>query len=98
MSDNRIVRNIESVVSECSNHGHGSPEYHPGPTKEYLIAWRTEMWEILRVFDVREFQPIVATVSKSLQGDLGQHMRRSTDAEPPAPASVVVRCVTTSIP
>ena len=69
MSDNRIIRHIESVVSECWNwHGHRSQEY-PGHIKECLIAGRTEMWQILRTFDVRGFQSIVATVSKPPQED-----------------------------
>ena len=63
-SDTRIVRHIESVVSERAKCGHGSLEHHPEPTKECLIAWQMEMWEILRVFDVRGFQFIIATVSK----------------------------------
>lgn len=109
-SDNRVIRHIESVVSECSNwYGYRSQEY-PGHIKQCLIAGRTEMRQILRTFDVRGFQPIVDTVSEPPQGDLGrgsvlviseigQHVGRFTDAEPPVPASVVVRCcVATSTP
>ena len=69
-----------------------------------------EMWEILRLFDVRGFQPIVATVSKQLQEDPGKggvleaselerHVWETTSTELPAPASTMVRCrVVTSTP
>ena len=102
MSDNRVVRHIESAVSERANCDHDSPEHHPGPTKECLIAWQTEMWAILGLFDVRSFQFTIAAVSKSLQEDLGrgsaleisdieQHVRRSIDPKPSSPAPVMVR-------
>ena len=48
----RIVCNIESVVSERVDHPHDLRERHLDSTEERLITSRTEMWEILRVFDV----------------------------------------------
>ena len=53
MSDISTLHHIESVISECADRQHGLQENHPGPTEECLIAWRTEMREILGVFDVR---------------------------------------------
>lgn len=109
-SDIRIVCHIEFVVSERASCGHDLPEDHPEFTKECFIAWQMEMWEILRLFDVRSFQPIVATVSKPLQEDPGKggvlganelerHVWGTTGAELPAPASTMVRCrVSTSTP
>ena len=71
-SGDRIVRHIESAVSERANHGRDLPEHRLGSTKEHFVMWRTEMWEILRVFDVCDFQSVVVTVSKLPQADLGQ--------------------------
>ena len=59
----RIVCNIESVVSERADHPHDLPESHPDSTEEHLIAYRTEMWEILRGFDVCGSHLTVPTVS-----------------------------------
>jgi len=91
-SNIRIVSRIESMVNEradCAN------EHHPGSTKEHLIAWRTEMLEALRVFDVRGPPLIIPTFSKPPQGNLergsaNQHVYRSVGAEISAPASDVV--------
>ena len=98
-SDIRIVRHIESVVSERANCGRNLRGSHPESTEEYLIALRSEMWEILRVFAVRGFKLTIPLVSEPLQGDLGQggalqaygteHVRRSVGPEPRA--SVMVR-------
>lgn len=52
--DARTMRNIESAVSEHRNGPHGLREQCPGPTKECLIAWRTELWETLRILGVRD--------------------------------------------
>ena len=51
----RILRHVESVVAERANCRRDLQEYHPRSTEEHLIAWRMEMCEILRVFDVRDF-------------------------------------------
>ena len=48
------MRNIESAVSEHRNGPHGLREQYPGPTDECLIAWRTELWEALRILGVRD--------------------------------------------
>ena len=48
----RIMRHIESMVSERAHCAHDTREYLSESTKECVIAWQTEMWEILRVFDV----------------------------------------------
>jgi len=51
-NDFRIVSRIASAVGDRANRPHDLREYHPGPTKEYLFAWRTEVLETLRAFDV----------------------------------------------
>ena len=84
-SDIRIVRHIESVVSERTNCGRDLPGGHPGSTDEYLISLRAEMWDILRVLDVRGFQLTTPPVSELLQRDLGlgaEHVQRSVGPEP----------------
>lgn len=96
-SDIRIVRHIECAVSERVNCPRDVREYHPGSTKERLVAWQTEIWEILR-----GPQPTGPAVSEQPQGELGrggvlevngikQHVVRPVGAEPPAPVPVVVR-------
>ena len=58
-SDTRIVRHVESIVSRrdsCARDLH-----HPGSTEEWFSVWRMEMWEMLRVFNVRCFQFMVPT-------------------------------------
>ena len=72
MSDNRIIRNIESGVIETANCARDPPEHHPRSTEDNLIAWRTEMWEKLRLFGVRGFQLTIPTVSELPQEDLGR--------------------------
>jgi hypothetical protein len=62
--DVRIVRHIESVVSERPNCAHDLREHHPGPTSERLVAWRAEIVEILRFFGVRGCHSMVPTVPK----------------------------------
>ena len=49
----RIVREIESVLGERMNHARDLRDHHPESTEERLITHRRDMWEILRVFDVR---------------------------------------------
>ena len=61
----RIVRHLESVVHERAKCARDLREHHPGPTMEYLIAWRAAM---LRVFEVRGSQLTIPTISKLLQG------------------------------
>ena len=60
----RILRHIEFVIGERANCRRDLQEHHPGSTEEHLIAWRMEMWEILRVFDVRDFQLAIPAVSE----------------------------------
>jgi hypothetical protein len=55
ISDIRTVRHIESVARERANCARDLREYHPGPTKECLVAWRAEIREILGFFDVRGY-------------------------------------------
>ena len=62
--NNRIIRNVESVVSERANSTRDLPVHHPRSTEENLTAWRTEMWEELRLLDVRGFQLTMPTVSE----------------------------------
>lgn len=88
------MRHIKSALGERANCPRDLLEYyHPGSTKEYLVAWQTEMWEILR-----GPQLAVPAVSEP-QVELGwggasgieQHVRWPVETEPPAPVSVVVR-------
>ena len=101
--DFRIVRCIESAVSEQASSVHDLREHHPGSAKERLILWRAEMWEILRVPDVCGPKLAVSAVSKLPQEDLlrgstlesvsvVEHVGESTDTESLAPASVMVCC------
>ena len=55
----RIMCRVESVLSEHTTRTRDSPEHHSGSAKEWLIASRAEIEEILRGFDVRGFQPII---------------------------------------
>ena len=95
--DTRVVRNIESAVRARDLQG-----YRLGSADERLIALQTEMREILRVFDVRGSWLATTTVSESYQEELGQggalevnetkhHVQGTVHADPPAPASVMVR-------
>ena len=99
--DIRIVRDIESGVRERASCARDLREYHPGSTEECLIAWRKEVLEILRAFDVRGPQVAISRFPKSPQGNLGpggvlevgdieEHVRESVGAEPPVPASDMV--------
>ena len=101
-NDTKIVRDIESVVDERANCARDMRERHPKSTEERLIASRTEMWEVLRVFDACVPQLTIPAVYKLPQGDLGrggackvkeigQPVHRSANVEPLAPASVIVR-------
>ena len=67
--------------------------------------WRADMSEILRTFDVREFQFTVPTVSELSQGDprhgsgINQYVQGSVDLGPSAPAPMMVGCYfSTSVP
>ena len=71
MSDIRTISRIESVVSDHANCGRELRESHSGSTKERLIAWRTEMWEMLRALDVRGFSPQHARFLNYLRGTWG---------------------------
>ena len=104
MSYARTIYNIESMVNERQNGAHDSP----GSTEERLTAWRTELLEVLRILDVRDCQLAVPKNSKLLQGDEGpdgahlvsenrKHVESPSDTETPAPASIAVRCLLTSV-
>jgi len=58
----RIVCHIESVVGERANCARDLREHHPGSTDECLMAWRAEIWEILRDFDVRGSQLTISSL------------------------------------
>ena len=66
-SDIRILRNIKFVVSEHRKAVRDSQEHHPSSTEERLIAWRTELWEILRVLDVGGCKFVVPRFLKYLR-------------------------------
>ena len=87
-SDLRVVHRIESAVVQRANCDPDLREHHPGSTKDRLMTWRAEAWNILGVFDVRDSQFALATVSKPPQGDLDiseidQRVHGSVVAEPP---------------
>ena len=96
--DTRVIRNIESVVRARDLQGN-----RPGSADERLIALQTEMREILRVLDVRGSRLAITAVSELPQEELGlggalevneikHHVQGTVIADPPAPASVMVRC------
>ena len=60
------------MVSERVNSARDLRGDYSGSAEERLTAWQVEMEEILKVFDVRDFQPTTPTVSKLPQGDLGR--------------------------
>ena len=106
-SDFRIVRHIDSAVNEWANCARDLREPHPRSTKECLTLWRTEVWEILRVFDVCVLHLAVPKVSKLSQEGLWrggalevrgveQHVDGSAQSESLAPASVTVCCCFTA--
>ena len=64
------MRNIELIVNERPKCVQGSREHHPGFTKERLIAWRAELWEILRIFDVCVRRLTMPTISELPQGEV----------------------------
>ena len=103
----RIMRDIESMIRQCRNSAHKLRENHPSFTKERLIAWRVELSEILRTFDVRDCKFTLPTVSERSQGEVGlggasavsknqQQVQRSTDTETLTPVSMVACCFLTS--
>ena len=55
-NDIRTTCNIESVIRERRNSIHDLPECYPSSTGDYLIRQRTELWEILRILNVRDHQ------------------------------------------
>ena len=101
-NDIRVIHLIQSVVSERANSANDLRVHHTGSAEECLAARRTEMWEMLRFFDVRGFQRMIPAVSNLPQGDLGrggalevseiiQHPHGAIDADPS-----LVSCVITS--
>ena len=97
------MRNIELIVNERPNCVQGSREHHPGFTKERLIAWRAELWEILRIFDVCVRQLTMPAISELPQGDvvmvnvhevnvIKQHLQEPANTEISAPVCRVVCC------
>lgn len=76
---------------------------HPGSATECLAAWQTEMLGRLRVLGICDFHLTSSTPSELPQGSLEegsvleadgikQYVQRSIDAEPSAPALIIVRC------
>ena len=70
--DIRTIRHIESAVRERANCPCDLRQHHPGPSSESSIAWRTELWEILSVCEVRRRQLTTPKFSQPPQGDLGR--------------------------
>ena len=106
-SDIRIMRKIESMISERWNSVHGLREHHSDPTEECILAMRTELLEILRILSIHDSQFMEPMVSEPPQGgvvlgdahavgEIQQHVQRPISAEPSAPASMVVRYFFTS--
>lgn len=109
MNDIRAIHRIRSMVSERVDCANDACAHHSGCTEERLIARRTEMSEMLRVFDVGRFQFMITAVSNLLQGDLWRggalgideiirHTQESTDADPSFLAPVMVRCDFATLP
>ena len=48
----RTMRDIESMVNERRNCAHDLGECHSDSAKDYLITWKTELLETLRILDV----------------------------------------------
>lgn len=70
-NDIRVICHIQSIVSERANRAIDLRGHRSGSTEECLIAPRTEMLEMLRVFDVCGFQLTITAVSNIPQGGLG---------------------------
>ena len=85
-NDIRTMCNIESVISERLNSIHDLPVCHSGSIGDYLIRQRTELWEILRILNVRDHQLTDHVVS-----EIKQHVQRSTDTETSMRVSTSVR-------
>ena len=69
--DIRIVRHIESIVSERADCASALRERHPGSPEECLSTWLTEMWEILETLDVSRPRSTTPTVSEPPQPGRG---------------------------
>ena len=69
-SNVRVVHHVESAVGERAKCTRELREHHLGSTKERLMVWRAEIWEILGAFEVCGSQLTTAVISKSPQGDL----------------------------
>lgn len=101
---------IDTTIREWADCVRDLRDPHPGSTKEGLIAWQAEIWELLGALDVRDHQLAVSAVSHQHQGDLGgasilevseieRHVRGSVSVGPSAPRSVTVcYCYTISVP
>jgi len=100
-SDISTVHHIESAVRKRTNCARDSQEHHLESIVGCLVAWRMEILERLRVFDVCGFHWFTIPMpSNRPQGDLGpggileagpieQHVQRPVDAELLTPAPVV---------
>ena len=65
----RTVRLIQSAVSERANCAGDLRGHYPGPTKERLVAWRTEIQEMQIFCDVCACHLSVPTAPKLPQGN-----------------------------
>ena len=102
-NNTRTVRHIESAIRERADCAQDLWEDHPVSTTECLTVLQTEMLEILRALDVCDFRLKMPTPSEPPQvglrwggalevDEIRQHVHGSMDAEPSAPALIVVRC------
>jgi len=97
IGDIRIVRRIESAANEGTDYARDLRKHHPGSLTRRLIAWCTEMREILATFDV----PLLSKLPQRGLGQGGapgvsgfnQRAHGFVSVEPPVPASVMVRIV-----
>ena len=65
-NDIRTLHDIESAVRAHANCARDSREHHLGSARECLAAWRTEISERLKTFNVCGFWFIMTTPSKLL--------------------------------
>ena len=100
-NDIRIMHNIESRVREHWNSAEDLREHHPVCTEERLISWKTELWTILEVLDVRDFHRAVSAIPKLFQedmrlggahavGETSQHVQNSAGTKPSVSDPIMV--------
>ena len=75
----RTMRNMESMVSERRKGAYDLREHHPSFTEEHLIAWTTELQEILNVLDHQLGLPTISELPQEGVGPDGPHVSGETE-------------------